>query len=246
MIKSLLFWSYLVISSILLYPIALIIWLLTVLFDPQLRALHMFTCWWAYHYVALCPFWILNSEHRDSIDRCLPTVLVANHQSMGDILVLFGLRKHFKWVAKDSLFKVPFIGWNMALNRYVPLQRKGMKSITKMMQACTEHIKRGSSILIFPEGTRSTDGNMQRFKVGAFQLACNNKIPVTPIVIDGTFEALPKSGWLLRNKNPVSMKMRVLEPINPAVVNYEPDKLLLMTHQVMTAELIKIRAERYN
>lgn len=239
---SLLFWVYLSISSAFLFALALIIWLVTTPFDPQRRILHKFTCWWAYHYMVVFPFWRLRIQNLHFIDEQSPSILLANHQSMGDILVLFGLRKHFKWVAKQSLFRIPFIGWNMKLNGYVSLNRTGLKSIKQMMRRCQRLLKEGSSVLLFPEGTRSLDGNLQSFKLGAFQLACNARVPITPIVLNGTFEALPKSGWIFKNKTPVHMEMYVLPPIDPSVADFNPSKLSSLIHEIMEQELGRLRA----
>lgn len=247
LVRSLFFWGYLSISSVFLFAIALAIWLVTTPFDRQRRLLHKFTCWWAYHYMALFPFWRLRVENLHFVDEQSPSILLANHQSMGDILVLFGLRKHFKWVAKQSLFRIPFIGWNMRLNGYVSLNRTGLKSIKQMMHKCQELLTDGSSILLFPEGTRSLDGNLRSFKLGAFQLACNARVPVTPIVLNGTFEALPKSGWIFRNKTPVTMEMKVLSPIDPSVVDFNPTRLSSLVHDTMANELCRLRTrERSN
>ena len=240
---SVFFWLYLSISSAFLFAIALGIWLVTAPFDRQRRILHKFTCWWAYHYMMVFPFWRLRIDNLDFIDEQSPSILLANHQSMGDILVLFGLRKHFKWVAKQSLFRIPFIGWNMKLNGYISLNRTGLKSIKQMMHTCRRLLESGSSVLLFPEGTRSLDGNLQSFKLGAFQLACKANVAVTPIVLNGTFEALPKSGWIFRNKAPVDMEMNVLPPINPSVVDFDPLRLSTLVHATMQSELCRLRAK---
>jgi len=241
--KSICFWSYFGVSSILLFPLALGIWLITVRSDPQLRLLHRLTCWWASHYITLFPFWRLQLENMNLFNEETPQIILANHQSMGDILVLFALRKHFKWVAKESLFQVPFIGWNMSLNQYVPLKRTGLGSIKQMMRDCVTHLQRGSSVLLFPEGTRSMDGAIKDFKLGAFRLACHSKLPILPIVINGTFEALPKSGWVLRQQNPIDITLRVLDPIHPSTTNYDPTILSTEIRRRMAAELSAIRRE---
>ena len=90
-----------------------------------------------------------------------PAVIVANHLSLLDILVLYGLFRPYKWVSKASVFKVPFIGWNMRLNDYVAIRRGDRESIKEMMNHCRQHLANGSPILLFPEGTRSPDGVLQ-------------------------------------------------------------------------------------
>ena len=121
-------------------------------------------------------------EGRERIRAGETYVMVANHLSLLDILVLFRLFTHFKWVSKIENFRVPFIGWNMSLNRYVKLRRGDRASVVQMMKACRETLASGSSIMMFPEGTRSPDGRMRSFKTGAFELALECRRPILPIV----------------------------------------------------------------
>src|SRR5206468_8864433 len=96
---SLLFWTFMAVSSIVLFPVALLLWAATVLFDRRLRVLHRFTCFWASLYTWLNPAWRVHTEGRDKIRPGATYVMVANHQSFLDILVLFRLFVHFKWVS---------------------------------------------------------------------------------------------------------------------------------------------------
>ena len=141
-------------------------------------------------------------------------MLVSNHQSLGDILVLFGLWRPFKWVSKASNFNIPFIGWNMRLNRYVQLVRGDKESIATMMRTCEEWLRRGVPLLLFPEGTRSPDGQVKAFKDGAFRLSIAERVPLIPIALAGTADILPKHGWVLRGM--AHCRVRVLPPVDPA------------------------------
>lgn len=208
---STLFWGFLLTSSALLFPVAILIWLVTAPFDPRRRILHRFTCWWASSYTWLNPLWPVTVHGRERIDDDQAYVMVANHLSFLDILVLFRLFRHFKWVSKISNFRVPFIGWNMRLNGYIPLRRGDGASVERMMTACVRTLERGSSIMMFPEGTRSRSGELQPFKPGAFDLAISTGRPVLPIVIEGTADALPKRGFVLRGRHEISVT--VLDPI---------------------------------
>jgi 1-acyl-sn-glycerol-3-phosphate acyltransferase len=136
---------------------------------------------------------------------------VANHQSFADILLLFRLRLHYKWVSKIENFRATLIGWNMTLNRYIPIARGTMKGNLQMMRACEEALRQGNSLMMFPEGTRSPDGRMRTFKDGAFELALRTQRPILPIVIEGTSQALSKRGMLL-DRSP-AMRIRILPPI---------------------------------
>jgi 1-acyl-sn-glycerol-3-phosphate acyltransferase len=208
---SLLFWAFLALSSIALFPVALLIYAVTAPFDRRLRALHLFTCFWASLYTWLNPAWPVRIEGREKIARDEAYVMVANHLSLLDILVLFRLFTHYKWVSKDENFRVPFIGWNMSMNRYVRLRRGDRASVVTMLKACRETLAQGSSIMMFPEGTRSPDGRMRSFKTGAFELALECKRPILPIVLRGTSDALPKRGFVLQGRHPI--RVTVLDPM---------------------------------
>jgi 1-acyl-sn-glycerol-3-phosphate acyltransferase len=208
---SAIFWAFLTLSSILLFPVAVVVWLATAAFDRRLVALHRFTCFWASLYTWLNPAWRVSIEGRERIDRRTAYVMVANHQSLLDILVLFRLFAHFKWVSKIENFRVPCIGWNMRLNRYIPLRRGDRASIARMMTECEATLRAGNSIMMFPEGTRSRDGRLQPFKPGAFALAQRTGAPLLPIVVEGTANALPKRGFVLRGRH--AIRVRVLDAI---------------------------------
>jgi 1-acyl-sn-glycerol-3-phosphate acyltransferase len=208
---STLFWTFIVVSSLLLFPVALLLWAVTSPFDRRRAALHQFTCFWASLYTWLNPAWPITIEGREHIRRDAVYVMVANHQSLLDILVLFRLFVHYKWVSKIELFKIPCIGWNMSLNRYVKLRRGDAESIARMMATCEERIAEGSSIMMFPEGTRSADGRLKPFKHGAFTLAQRAHVALLPIVLEGTANALPKRGFVLQGKHHI--RVRVLPEV---------------------------------
>lgn len=199
------FWGFIVVTSILLFPFAVVIRAVTAPFDRRRIALHRFTSFWASLYTWCNPGWPVRITGREHIEPGRTYMLVANHESLVDILVLFRLFKDYKWVSKVENFKVPVIGWNMRMNRYVPLKRGDRESVIEMMAACRERIGEGSSIMMFPEGTRSTTGQMRPFKAGAFELAREAGIPVVPIVLRGTRNALPKRGFVLQGRHAISV-----------------------------------------
>ena len=209
---STLFWAFITVSSIVLYPVAVMIWVLTVAFDRRLVVLHRFTCFWASLYTWFNPAWPVTVEGRGKIRPGTTYVMVANHLSLLDILVLFRLFRHFKWVSKIENFKVPLIGWNMSMNRYIKLRRGDRESVIQMMEGCEKAIGEGNSIMMFPEGTRSSTGEMRPFKPGAFELALKTGTPILPIVIHGTADALPKRGFVLQGRHQI--RIGVLDPIS--------------------------------
>ncbi len=235
-VASWVWWLFLTFSSIALFPFALLVWATTALFDRKLWVLHRFTCFWASIYTWLSPWWPTTIVGREKIRKGVPYVMVANHQSLLDILVLFRLFAHFKWVSKIENFRVPCIGWNMTLNRYVPLRRGDRQSIAEMMKLCQQALEAGNSIMMFPEGTRSKDGRLRPFKHGAFTLAKRLGVPVLPIVVEGTGSALPKAGLVLRGRHPITV--RVLDEIPPeAFPEGSPEKLTELVRERFKREL---------
>jgi 1-acyl-sn-glycerol-3-phosphate acyltransferase len=224
-IGSLLFWAFLTISSLALFPVAVLIWAVTVPFDRRLVVLHRFTCFWASLYTWFNPAWPVRLQGLEKIRPDGTYVMVANHQSLLDILILFRLFTHFKWVSKIENFRVPCIGWNMRLNRYIELRRGDKESIAEMMKACGRTLAAGNSIMMFPEGTRSPDGRLKSFKHGAFTLAQTAGCPILPIVVEGTANALPKRGFVLQGRHPISV--RVLDEIPHEKFRDQPVEVLV-------------------
>ena len=211
MVFSAVFWAFLSVTSIALFPVALILWAVTRPFDRRLRLLHQFTCFWASLYTWMNPAWPVAVIGREKIARDEAYVMVANHLSLLDILVLFRLFEHYKWVSKVENFSIPFIGWNMRLNRYIELRRGERASAVQMVRQCLATLAEGSSIMMFPEGTRSPDGRMRSWKTGAFEIALAAKRPILPIAIEGTALALPKRGFVLQGRHPIRVK--ILDPL---------------------------------
>ena len=119
-------------------------------------------------------------------------VVVANHESQADPFLLSWLPFDMRWVAKEELFKPPVIGWAMRWGGDIPLRRGQAESVRAMMDECARSLAAGISIMMFPEGTRSRDGELLPFKDGAFSLAIRAQVPVLPIALAGTREMRPK------------------------------------------------------
>ena len=211
---SFLYWAFVIATMPILFAGALAVFLATALFDPRRVALHLYSCAWATFYLVMNPLWRLRVEGREKLPWRGPAVLVANHLSLLDILVLYALFRPFKWVAKAELFRLPFIGWNMRMNDYVPVWRGDRESVRRMLERCRSHLVRGAPVLLFPEGTRARDGRLQAFKDGAFRLALEARCPVIPLAVIGTAESLPKTGVVLRR--PMRARVQVLDPVSPA------------------------------
>ena len=211
---SIVYWIFFLVTLPILFVPAVVIWMFTAGFGKRRTLLHFYTCFWAVFLLWMNPIWSVKVLGRERIPWRSSVVIVSNHQSLIDILVLFALWRPFKWVSKVENFKLPFIGWNMRLNDYVPLVRGDRDSVIKMMESCRRHLNSRTSVLIFPEGTRSKTSELREFKDGAFRLAFDTGRPVVPVALSGTSKSLPKHGLILRDR--MDALVQVLEPIDPA------------------------------
>jgi 1-acyl-sn-glycerol-3-phosphate acyltransferase len=231
------YYTVVVLSLLLFFWPVLLLFLVTWPFDRKLWVLHRVSCWWGMFYVWTHPYWSVRVEGRELLDDGEARILCPNHQSMLDIFVLYFLHRHFKWVSKIENFRIPLGGWVMALNRYVALRRGDRASIKQMFEDCQVHLERGSSVLIFPEGTRSEDGQLQGFQGGAFTLAVRKNVAVQPIVVEGSHRAIPKGKLIARERTRVRVK--VLPPIYPE--GRGPKQLMQECRTAIREELARLR-----
>jgi 1-acyl-sn-glycerol-3-phosphate acyltransferase len=239
---SFLYYVFFTVTSALFFCGAVPLVLVTYPFDRNRRILHLYSCFWAQLYFQIHPFWRMRVEGRSKLPWKGPAVLVANHQSLGDVLVFFGLYRPFKWVSKASVFRLPFLGWNMWLNGYVGLVRGNKESIAKMMAECKAWLDRGVPVLMFPEGTRSENGDILPFKDGAFRLAIEQGCPLIPIVAVGTGATLPKHGFTVTLRS--SCLVRVLDPIDPRPFGADIERFRDHVRAVMIEEKVRMEADR--
>jgi 1-acyl-sn-glycerol-3-phosphate acyltransferase len=240
-IYNVFYWPYLIGTCVLGFVPALLIFLVTFPFDPRRRVLHWYTCLWGAHYLAWAPFAGTRVEGLDRARSAGPCIYVSNHQSMVDVLAVFALRTPFLWVSKVENFYVPFLGWNMWLNRYVPIKRGHLRSVMRMVRTCHRRLKEGHNLFVFPEGTRSPDGNLIHFFPGAFRLAVRFGVPIVPVVVEGTGDILPKGQLFIR---PRPVLLRVLDPVWPESVDNDYRRLLEVVRTRMQHELDEIRGHQ--
>jgi 1-acyl-sn-glycerol-3-phosphate acyltransferase len=162
------------------------------------KLVHAQCFWWSDALIAMNPYWKLDIKGLEHIDRRKTYVIVANHQSLADIIIIYQIRMYFKWIAKKELLKVPLIGGLLWVNDHVLISRGDFGSIKEVYQKAAQRLKSGVSVLFFPEGTRSGTDEMNEFQNGAFKLAIKEKRPVLPIYLGGTREAIPKGGWVFK------------------------------------------------
>ena len=152
----------------------------------------------------------------ENIDESKSYLIVSNHQSYFDIFVLLAyLNIKFRFIAKKSLFNIPFLGWSMKKLGYIPIDRENLRSALKSVKKSTELLKNKTSILIFPEGTRSSDGNPSSFKKGGLNMFLKQgDMTVLPVVIKGTVNILRKNSLTVHPGKTV--ELHILKPLNAA------------------------------
>ncbi len=149
----------------------------------------------------------------------LPCVYIANHQSNVDIWALIkALPPSARFVAKESIFRIPVLGWAMAAAGFVPIDRGNRSRAVRSLQAAAEKVRAGRPVVLFPEGTRSTIGSMLPFKKGPFHLALQAGVPVVPIAISGSGRILPRRSLRV---TPGPVLVSFLPPID--VAEFQPD-----------------------
>jgi len=150
----------------------------------------------------------------EKLDPSCSYIYMPNHQSNADIPLLLGrLPVQFRWLAKAELFKVPIFGRAMRGVGYISIDRSNRKSSFESLERAARTIRSGTSVLIFPEGTRSRDGRILPFKKGGFVLAVDAGVPIVPIIIRGTRDIISKGHFMIR---PAPVTMEILDPVETA------------------------------
>jgi 1-acyl-sn-glycerol-3-phosphate acyltransferase len=198
---------FLLFGIIPMFSVSFIVWLITFNFDKKRIVLHKLTSFFGGLILYAMPAFRIKINGRKKINKNSTYVIVSNHQSELDILLCLKLNFHFKFVSKVEVLRIPFIGWMIWFNKYVTLRRGFMDSIVKMMKDCETKIDEGSSVLLFPEGTRSKTGKVIPFKQGAFILAKNKKVPILPVVIEGSYNAFFRKSYKLFGRHTIQLKV---------------------------------------
>jgi 1-acyl-sn-glycerol-3-phosphate acyltransferase len=165
------------------------------------------------------PFWKVDLKGPFPENPRNPYVVVSNHFSQADPPIIARVPWEMKWVAKKALFDLPFAGWLLRMGGDISVDRSDKRSRAQVLETSASYLRRKCSVMFFPEGTRSRDGRVRRFSDGAFRLAIKEGVPVLPIAIDGTDQALPKhSIWF--DPDVEKIRVQVLEPID--TTDYDP------------------------
>lgn len=239
---SLYVWLLVITVTIILSPLFVLIWLLTVLFDKRLVILHYFGNFWGSLFTLLVPGWKVNIIDKDKLNK-KTKIIVANHQSQQDILLMYRLGVPFRWISKAEVFRIPFYGWLMRLKGDIRLQRTSKASIKKMIIDAENVLYKGCTIAIFPEGTRSKTGELGNFKEGAFKLAQDTKVPIQPIVIEGVHRNLIYNYFMFKGKNTITVKVLDEIPYED-FKNLETGELAKKVRNMIDSELQNLRNKK--
>jgi len=234
-------WSWFALGVIVIVwtPIVFVVWIATTPFDKGRYAT-------GYTFRRLCvlhqwlnPMWKFKTSGQLPANKRNPYVMVSNHESFVDMLLLSHLKMEMKYLSKESILRIPLVGWMMKMSGDVSLLRGDRSSGAAALVVCEKWLKRKMSVMIFPEGTRSSDGEMRSFKDGAFVLAIRTQTPMLPVVVHGTRSALRKSDWRMGD---AKAEVRVLEIIETTGMTLDDVPALReRVRDAMIAEIAKMR-----
>ena len=181
-------------------------------------------------------------EGIENLDPKGTYVMVLNHNSMVDILSIYNLPLVFKWVSKKEVYRMPIVGRLLLAHGDIVINRASTKEAMQLVHTRgKEWLAKEASVAIFPEGTRSKDGEIHNFKAGAFILAKDAEVPILPIVLDGTDRVFRK-GFFMNWSNRITIK--ILPPISKEDVVERPIKeVMAEVHDSMVNALAEIRKQ---
>ena len=211
-------WTVLVVSVLIILPMMAVVRLVTAPFDRGRYLTGRLFRYTGILPARLNPLWHFTWSGEPPADPRRPYVVVSNHESFADIMLISMLPWEMKWLSKAELFRIPVVGWMMTLSGDIPVKRGFGPSALEAMRTCRERLANRVSVMIFPEGTRSTTEELLAFKDGAFRLAIEAGVPVLPLAVSGTRLALPKKGFIMGRAR---AEVRVLPPVETAGLTLE-------------------------
>lgn len=234
MIPSVLFYVVFLAFTLVYFAIICVVFIVTVPFDRERIVLHRLSRVWSMCYFRAVPTWKLVVEGRENIAAGETYVVVVNHRSMIDIVLMYVLPlRNFKWVSKREVYRWPLFGWVLWMHGDVVVERGSAASARKMMHDGAAWLGRGVSMIVFPEGSRSKTDSLGRFRDGAFVMAKRAGVAVLPVVTTGTGSAL--NGWRLNFRN--VYRVRILSPVSAEeVARTDAKELTEKVRGIMEAE----------
>lgn len=240
---SAIFYVFLTIICIFFMLLSFVALIVCYPFDKGRRVVHELSRILTRIFFGIPPFWRHRVIGMENLDKKKNYIIVINHNAMIDIPSLYYLPLNFRWVSKREVFKIPFFGQFLLLHGDIPIDRgRAQKAMEQITHLGKKWISRNASIAIFPEGTRSKDGEIHRFKAGAFTLAKECQVEILPVVMDGT-KTLIHPNKLFNWRNLITVK--VLPPISVEKINTtDTHELMTEVHDQMAEALLQIKNQR--
>jgi 1-acyl-sn-glycerol-3-phosphate acyltransferase len=217
-ILSALLWANVGLWTLLFLPVMAIVYVFTAPFDPGRYAAGRLLRICAATTVKTNPLWRFRTSGVRVKDPRRPYVAVSNHESFADIFLISHLPWEMKWVSKETFFRLPAMGWMMRMAGDIEVRRGSTRSRLRALEGIRDRLDKRVTVMIMPEGTRSRSGNLLPFQDGAFRAAVEAGVPILPMVVAGTRDAMAK-GSLLFNR--ARAEVRVLEPVETTGLTLE-------------------------
>nr|MBR2110271.1 1-acyl-sn-glycerol-3-phosphate acyltransferase [Alistipes sp.] len=233
---SLLYYLVVIAVALVLYVASFIALVVCYPFDRKRVVVHTLSKWITDTIFGLPPFMKREVIGLENIDPKKAYVMTLNHNSMADIITIYNLPLVFKWVSKKEVYRIPIVGRLLYAHGDMVINRASAKEAMQLVhERGKEWLAKGASVAIFPEGTRSKDGEIHNFKAGAFLLAKDAGAPILPIVLNNTNKMMRK-GWLMNWRNHITIK--ILPPISAEEVAERTVKEVMAdVHSSMTEAL---------
>lgn len=234
---SIFLWGYFSFLFAVFFVIIFIAFLLTFPFDRYRKIPNWLLSKMSRCMMMASPNWTIDIQGEDKFDPEIPTVFISNHQSFLDMPITYHLAWQMKWVSKRSLAFIPVMGWLVWLTGHLTINRSS-KSALKKLDNLVQPLRDKVPVMIFPEGTRTSDGELKRFKNGAFILAHEYGFNIQPMVIDGGHRAMKPGTKTVESK--VDFKLSILDPIKTTEFD-DINTLKEHAHELIAKELQRIR-----
>ena len=237
---SFLFYIFVLAWSSMIYVVTFIALPLCYPFDKKRFVVHKLSKWLTDSFFGFGLVMKRKVEGLENLDPKGTYVMVLNHNSMVDILSIYNLPLVFKWVSKREVYRIPIVGRLLLAHGDIVINRASTKEAMQLVHTRGKQwLAKGASVAIFPEGTRSKDGEIHNFKAGAFILAKDAEVPILPIVLDGT-DRVVRKGFFMNWSNRITIK--ILPPVSKQDVVERPIKeVMAEVHDNMVNALAEIR-----
>ena len=237
---SFLFYIFVFVWSSMIYIVTFIALPLCYPFDKKRFVVHKLSKWLTDSFFGFGLVMKRKVEGLENLDPKGTYVMVLNHNSMVDILSIYNLPLVFKWVSKREVYRIPIVGRLLLAHGDIVINRASTKEAMQLVHTRGKQwLAKGASVAIFPEGTRSKDGEIHNFKAGAFILAKDAGVPILPIVLDGT-DRVVRKGFFMNWSNRITIK--ILPPVSKQDVVERPIKeVMAEVHDSMVNALAEIR-----